>query len=119
MGRLTVHRPRGRPGGCPCGAHIEAADRGLFENGGYSTLAERVLEQSVAASVDDPESVSILRSPPDTDLRTWSDGHVAPGWLSIVPPFLYVAAFFGIVVLLATRMVTVVVEEKENSRRVS
>lgn len=93
---------------------IEAADRGLFENGGYSTLAERVLEQSVAASVDDPESVSILRSPPDTDLRTWSDGHVAPGWLSIVPPFLYVAAFFGIVVLLATRMVTVVVEEKEN-----
>ena len=93
---------------------VDAADRGLFENGGYSTLAERVLEQSVAASVGDDEAVQLLRSPPDTDLTTYADGHVAPGWLSIVPPFLYVAAFFGLVVLLATRMVTVVVEEKEN-----
>lgn len=93
---------------------VEAADRGLFGNGGYSSLAERVLEQSVAASVDDPETVQLLRSPPDTDLTTYADGQVAPGWLSIVPPFLYVAAFFGLVILLATRMVTVVVEEKEN-----
>ncbi|MBA8991076.1 ABC-2 type transport system permease protein [Curtobacterium pusillum] len=93
---------------------VEAADRGLFGNGGYSSLAERVLEQSVAATVDDPESVQLLRTPPDTDLTTYADGKVAPGWLSIVPPFLYVAAFFGLVILLATRMVTVVVEEKEN-----
>ncbi len=93
---------------------VEGADRGLFENGGYSTLAERVLEQSVAASVGDDEAVELLRTPPQTDLTTYADGRVAPGWLSIVPPFLYVAAFFGLVVLLATRMVTVVVEEKEN-----
>jgi len=93
---------------------VEAADRGLFGNGGYSSLAERVLEQSVAATVDDPETIQLLRSPPDTDLTTYADGRVAPGWLSIVPPFLYVAAFFGLVILLATRMVTVVVEEKEN-----
>ncbi|WP_144714737.1 ABC transporter permease [Curtobacterium pusillum] len=93
---------------------VEALDRGLFGNGGYSSLAERVLEQSVAATVDDPEAVQLLRTPPDTDLTTYADGEVAPGWLSIVPPFLYVAAFFGLVILLATRMVTVVVEEKEN-----
>jgi len=93
---------------------VDAADRGLFGNGGYSSLAERVLEQSVAASVDDPETIQLLRTPPDTDLTTYADGQVAPGWLSIVPPFLYVAAFFGLVILLATRMVTVVVEEKEN-----
>ena len=93
---------------------VQAADRGLFENGGYSALAGRVLEQSVAQSVGDDEAVKLLRSPPDTDLTTYADGRVAPGWLSIVPPFLYVAAFFGLVILLATRMVTVVVEEKEN-----
>ncbi|MFJ3033169.1 ABC transporter permease [Curtobacterium pusillum] len=93
---------------------VDAADRGLFGNGGYSSLAERVLEQSVAATVDDPETIQLLRTPPDTDLTTYADGQVAPGWLSIVPPFLYVAAFFGLVILLATRMVTVVVEEKEN-----
>lgn len=93
---------------------VDAADRGLFGNGGYSSLAERVLEQSVAATVDDPETIQLLRTPPDTDLTTYADGQIAPGWLSIVPPFLYVAAFFGLVILLATRMVTVVVEEKEN-----
>ncbi|MCA5922065.1 MULTISPECIES: ABC transporter permease [Curtobacterium] len=93
---------------------IDAADRGLFANGVYSSLAERVLEQSVAASVDDAETVKLLRTPPDTDLTTYADGRVAPGWLSVVPPFLFVAAFFGLVVLLAARMVTVVVEEKEN-----
>lgn len=93
---------------------VDAADRGLFANGGYSSLAERVLEQSVAATVDDPETVELLRSPPATDVTTYADGQVAPGWLSIVPPFLYVAAFFGLVILLAARMVTVVVEEKEN-----
>jgi len=93
---------------------IDAADRGLFENGGYSSLAERVLERSVAAAVDDDEAVALLRSPPATELTAYADGRVAPGWLSIVPPLLYVAAFFGIVILLATRMVTVVVEEKEN-----
>jgi len=93
---------------------IDAADRGLFANGVYSSLAERVLEQSVSASVDDAETVRLLRTPPDTDLTTYADGRVAPGWLSVVPPFLFVAAFFGLVVLLAARMVTVVVEEKEN-----
>ncbi|WP_181429083.1 ABC transporter permease [Curtobacterium sp. MCSS17_008] len=93
---------------------LDAADRGLFENGGYSSLAERVLERSVAASVGDDEAVALLRSPPSTDLTTYDEGRVAPGWLSIVPPLLFVAAFFGIVVLLATRMVTVIVEEKEN-----
>ncbi|KTR51514.1 ABC transporter permease [Curtobacterium oceanosedimentum] len=91
-----------------------AADRGLFENGGYSTLAEGVLERSVADSVGDEEAVALLRAPPSTDLTTYADGRVAPGWLSIVPPLLFPLAFFGIVILLATRMVTVVVEEKEN-----
>lgn len=93
---------------------VQAADRGLFGNGGYSSLAAKVLEQSVARTVDDPEAVHLLRTPPDTDLTTYADGKVAPGWLSIVPPFVFVAAFFGLVILLAARMVTVVVEEKEN-----
>ncbi|WIB59420.1 ABC transporter permease [Curtobacterium sp. MCLR17_007] len=93
---------------------VTAMDRGLFGNGAYSSLAERVLEQSVAADVDDPESVSILRSPPTADVTAYADGRVAPGWLSVIPPLVYVAAFFGLVLLLAARMVTVVVEEKEN-----
>ncbi|PZE85221.1 ABC transporter permease [Curtobacterium sp. MCBD17_032] len=93
---------------------VLGADRGLFANNGYAALAERVLGQSVAAGVDDAEAVRILRSPPTTDVTTYVDGRVAPGWLSVVPPLLYVAAFFGLVVLLAARMVTVVVEEKEN-----
>lgn len=93
---------------------VTAKDRGLFENTAYSSLAQRVLEQSVAAGVDDPEAVELLRSPPTTDVTAYADGRVAPGWLSIVPPLLYVAAFFGLVILLAARMVTVVVEEKEN-----
>lgn len=93
---------------------VTAKDKGLFENGGYSSLAERVLEQSVAANVDDPEAVRILRSPPAADVTAYADGKVAPGWLSILPPMVYLAAFFGLVLLLAARMVTVVVEEKEN-----
>lgn len=93
---------------------VTAKDRGLFENGSYSALAQRVLEQSVSANVDDPEAVSILRSPPTADVTAYAHGTVAPGWLSIVPPLVYVAAFFGLVILLAARMVTVVVEEKEN-----
>ncbi|MEN0102884.1 MAG: ABC transporter permease [Curtobacterium sp.] len=93
---------------------VTAKDKGLFENGGYSSLAERVLEQSVAANVDDAEAVHILRSPPAADVTAYADGKVAPGWLSILPPMVYLAAFFGLVLLLAARMVTVVVEEKEN-----
>jgi ABC-2 type transport system permease protein len=93
---------------------VLGADRGLFANNGYGALAGRVLEQSVAAQVGDAEAVHILRSPPDAAVTTYADGRIAPGWLSVVPPLLYVAAFFGLVVLLATRMVTVVVEEKEN-----
>ncbi len=93
---------------------VDAADRGLFGNGRYSSLAERVVEQSVAAAVDDPEAVRLLRSPPSTSVQTYADGAVAPGWISVLPPALYAAAFFGLVILLAARMVTVVVEEKEN-----
>ena len=83
-------------------------------NGGVLVPAQRVLEQSVAAGVDDHESVSSCAHLPTTDVTAYADGRVAPGWLSIVPPLLYVAAFFGLVILLAARMVTVVVEEKEN-----
>ncbi|MBT2503569.1 ABC transporter permease [Curtobacterium sp. ISL-83] len=93
---------------------VDARDRGLFENNGYSSLAQRVLEQSVAEHVDDPTAVHLLRNPPNADVTTYADGAVAPGWLSVLPPFVFVAAFFGLVILLAARMVTVVVEEKEN-----
>ncbi|WP_144763145.1 ABC transporter permease [Curtobacterium sp. 9128] len=93
---------------------VVAKDRGLFENSAYSSLAGRVLEQSVAGNVGDAEAVRILRSPPDTDVTAYAAGKVAPGWLSILPPLVYLAAFFGLVLLLAARMVTVVVEEKEN-----
>jgi ABC-2 type transport system permease protein len=93
---------------------VTAEDRGLFGNDRYSSVATRVLEQSVAQRVDDTEAVRILRSPPDATVTAYADGRIAPGWLSIVPPLLFVAAFFGLVILLAARMVTVVVEEKEN-----
>ncbi len=58
---------------------VDAADRGLFGNGRYSSLAERVVEQSVAASVDDPQAVQLLRNPPSADVTTYADGAVARG----------------------------------------
>lgn len=93
---------------------IDAEDAGLFANDKYSNLATKVLDASVSARVGDPEAVRVLSSSPDTAVVAYADGKVAPGWASAIIPLLFPAAFFGLVLLLAARMVTVVVEEKEN-----
>lgn len=93
---------------------VAAKDDGLFANAKYGNLATKVLEASVAAKVGDPQAVKLLQVTPDTTITAYSDGRIASGWASIIPPLLFAAAFFGLVLLLAARMVTVVVEEKEN-----
>jgi ABC-2 type transport system permease protein len=93
---------------------VTAKDAGLFANDKYSNLATKVLDASVASKVHDQQIVDLLQASPATSVTAYKNGQVASGWASVIPPMLFAAAFFGLVLLLAARMVSVVVEEKEN-----
>jgi ABC-2 type transport system permease protein len=58
--------------------------------------------------------VAILRGETNTSTTTFKDGAVAPGFQGILPPLIFLAAFFVVIVFLGNQMLNSTLEEKEN-----
>lgn len=93
---------------------VYGEDAGVLQNGKYSAVAESLLSSSVQRSVDDPTTVAILQGKVQTSTITFKDGTVAPGFGAILPPLVFVLAFFVVIVFLGNQMLNSTLEEKEN-----
>ena len=93
---------------------VASRDAGILDSGQYTGLAAQLLRYSAAQKIDDPALVSLASGTVSTELTTYANGVATPGVWGMIPPLLFIALFFIIVVMQGNRMLTATLEEKEN-----
>ena len=89
-------------------------EKGVFENGKYSSVAQMILQTSVESKISSPDVSAITRSAIKSTTVTFRDGKAAGGVNSLIPSMLYLVIFYLIILLLGNQMLTSTLDEKEN-----
>lgn len=93
---------------------IYGADKGVFTNGQYSSVAERILRASATERIGSPQLSGIAAGNITTTTTTYQNGREAGGFGSVLPALLYLVIFYILIVLLGNQMLGSLLEEKEN-----
>lgn len=94
---------------------VYGVDKGIFDNGKYSSVATRILTASAEAKVGDAKLSSLVQGTGPVDATTYdASGNISGGIGSVIPPLLFLALFYVVILLLGNQMLTSTLEEKEN-----
>ncbi|KQQ28887.1 ABC transporter permease [Frondihabitans sp. Leaf304] len=94
---------------------VYGVDKGIFDNGKYSSVATRILTASAEAKVGDSKLSSLVQGTGPVEATTYdSSGNLSGGIGSVIPPLLFLALFYVVILLLGNQMLTSTLEEKEN-----
>ena len=93
---------------------VYANDAGLMENEKYTAVAQELLRASASTAIGSPQLISIVRGDIQSNLTTYEDGQVVPGFERVIAPGIFLMLFYTIIVLLGNQMLTSTTEEKEN-----
>jgi ABC-2 type transport system permease protein len=93
---------------------IDAQDAGVFENGKYEAVAERLLSLSAEQRIGDSQLSSAVAGSVRTSTTTYRDGAIGGGFPSLIVPALFLALFYVVILMLSNTMLNVTLEEKEN-----
>ena len=93
---------------------VAGQDVGLFDSDKYTAMAINVLQASAAASVGDPALVRASSGNVSVELTTYTDGKVSGGVGPILPPLVFLAALYLVILTQGNRMLSSSLEEKEN-----
>ena len=95
------------------GVEVYGQDVGLFDNSRYQSVAELLLNQSVAAAVD-PSTTAVLRGDIKFQQTTYRDGSVYDGIKQMIAPGIFLVLFYLLIATFGNQMLTSTTEEKEN-----
>jgi len=90
-----------------------AKDTGMFENSKYQAVAEMLLEESVAATVN-PADREVLRGNVAYETTTYRDGEEYNPLLHMIAPGIFLVLFYFLIAMFGSQMLTSTTEEKEN-----
>ena len=93
---------------------IYGKDKGVFENGKYSSVAQTILQSSVNEKIGSSELSTLSRGGIKTTTITYKDGKTSGGINALIPAMLFLVFFYLILVLLGNQMLTSTLDEKEN-----
>jgi ABC-2 type transport system permease protein len=93
---------------------IYGKDKGVFENGKYSSVAIMILQTSVQEKIGSAELSAIERGGIKSTTVTYKDGLVEGGINALIPSMLFLIVFYIIIILLGNQMLTSTLDEKEN-----
>ncbi len=93
---------------------IYGKDKGVFENGKYSSVAIVILQTSVQEKIGSAELSAIERGGIKSTTITYKEGVVAGGINALIPSMLFLVVFYIIIILLGNQMLTSTLDEKEN-----
>jgi ABC-2 type transport system permease protein len=93
---------------------VYGADKGLFTNGRYSSVAEQLLRLSATERIGSPQLSGIASGGITTTTTTYQNGREAGGFGAVLPALLYLVLFYILIVLLGNQMLGSLLEEKEN-----
>ena len=92
---------------------VYAKDVGLFDNSRYQSVAQILLQQSVAPDVN-PQVTSILQGKVSYDSTNYKDGEPYNGFSQLIAPGVFLVLFYILIVVFGNQMLTSTTEEKEN-----
>jgi ABC-2 type transport system permease protein len=94
---------------------VYGVDKGVFDNGTYSSVATQILKSSAEAKVGNPGLTQLVQGNVAVDATTYKPGgQVSGGIGGLIPPLLFLAIFYVVILLLGNQMLTSTLEEKEN-----
>lgn len=93
---------------------VYGAEKGVFENGKYASVAQALLQASIQARIASPLVAGVAQGRVRAETLTYQDGQLAPGVGAVIPPGLYLVIFYGVILLLGNQMLAATLEEKEN-----
>jgi ABC-2 type transport system permease protein len=93
---------------------VYGADKGVFTNGRYSSVAEQLLRLSATERIGSPQLSGITSGGITTTTTTYQNGREAGGFGAVLPALLYLVLFYILIVLLGNQMLGSLLEEKEN-----
>lgn len=93
---------------------VVAADAGLMDNNKYSSLAQQLMQGSLAIKLGSSEAVTLFQSGLNVDLTTYDKGKPTKGFGRVVAPGIFLVLMYVVIVLLGNQMLTSTTEEKEN-----
>ncbi len=92
---------------------IYAKDAGLFDNGRYTAVANVLLQQSVAPTVD-PQTTAVLQNKVAFDATTYKNGAAFDGTKALIAPGIFLVLFYILITMFGNQMLASTTEEKEN-----
>ena len=94
--------------------HVYGQDEGIFANGQYQAVAERLLRTAVADRIGSSTLSTLAAGSATFESTTYRDGHESGGLNSVIPPLLYLVLFYVVIFMLGNQMLNSTLEEKEN-----
>jgi ABC-2 type transport system permease protein len=92
---------------------IYANDAGLFDNSRYQSVANAILQQSVAPAVS-PQVTAILKSSVGFNTTTYKNGSKFDSTKELIAPAIFLVLFYILIVTFGNQMMVSTTEEKEN-----
>jgi ABC-2 type transport system permease protein len=93
---------------------VYGADKGVFDNGKYASVAINILQISVENRIGSGEISAIARGGIKSTTTTFKGGKTAGGVNALIPSMLFLVVFYLIIILLGNQMLTSTLDEKEN-----
>ncbi|TXN32116.1 ABC transporter permease [Lacisediminihabitans profunda] len=93
---------------------VYGVDEGIFQNGKYSSVATALLVASAEAKIGDAKLSTLAQGAAPVVSTTYKDGVEAGGIGGVIPPLLFLAIFYIVILLLGNQMLTSTLEEKED-----
>lgn len=93
---------------------VYGVDEGIFQNGKYSSVATALLVASAETKIGDAKLSTLAQGNVPVQSTTYKDGVEAGGIGAVIPPLLFLAIFYIVILLLGNQMLTSTLEEKED-----
>ncbi|WP_394768299.1 ABC transporter permease [Lacisediminihabitans sp.] len=93
---------------------VYGVDEGIFQNGKYSSVATALLVASAETKIGDAKLSTLAQGSVPVESTTYKDGVEAGGIGGVIPPLLFLAIFYIVILLLGNQMLTSTLEEKED-----
>lgn len=93
---------------------VYGVDRGIFENGKYDAVARQILITGAQQKIGSPALTALAQGDVTMTSLTYKDGKVSGGLATVIPPLLFLVAFYLSIVMLGNQMLNSTLEEKEN-----
>ncbi|MGV8979082.1 MAG: ABC transporter permease [Cellulomonas sp.] len=93
---------------------VYGVDRGIFENGKYDAVAKQILVTGAQDKIGSPGLTTVAQGDVKITSLAYKDGQVSGGLNTVIPPLLFLVAFYLSIVMLGNQMLNSTLEEKEN-----